>query len=44
MKTPRIREFDLARLACAIAIGAELWTLNHREFIDIPGLRLYSEH
>jgi predicted nucleic acid-binding protein len=27
--------------ACAIVRGAALWTLNPRDFDDIPGLKLY---
>jgi predicted nucleic acid-binding protein len=38
----RQREFDLAVAACAIANGAGLWTLNPRDFVDIPGLRLFA--
>jgi predicted nucleic acid-binding protein len=37
---PRRREVDLAVAACAIAQGAGLWTLNPRDFADIPGLQL----
>lgn len=40
---PRSREVDLAIAACALALGADLWTRNERDFIDVPGLRLYSE-
>lgn len=35
------RQADLAIAACAIEHGARLWTLNPRDFADIPGLRLY---
>ena len=35
----RGREIDLAIAACAIRREAELWTLNPRDFADIPGLR-----
>ena len=38
---PRGREIDLAIAACAIARDASLWTLNARDFRDIPGLPLY---
>ena len=38
----RAREFDLAVAACAIANGAGLWTLNPRDFVDVPGLRLFA--
>ena len=34
------REFDLAVAACALANAAGLWTLNVRDFEDIPGLEL----
>ena len=40
--SPRSREVDLAIAACAISIGAELWTHNISDFIDIPGLSLYA--
>jgi predicted nucleic acid-binding protein len=36
----RTREFDLGIAACAVTHGARLWTLNPRDFSDIPGLRL----
>lgn len=38
----REREVDIAIAACAITWGAELWTLNTRDFEDVPGLRLYK--
>jgi predicted nucleic acid-binding protein len=37
---PRGREIDLAIAACALVLGARLWTLNPRDFRDIPGLEL----
>lgn len=37
---PRGREIDLAIAAHALAIDAELWTLNGADFADVPGLRL----
>ncbi len=37
---PRGREMDIGIAACAIAWNADLWTLNARDFRDIPGLRL----
>lgn len=40
VRRPRGREFDLAIAACAIARGAELWTLNLADFRDIPRLRV----
>ncbi len=36
----RGREIDLAVAACALVAGAALWTLNPRDFADIPDLRL----
>jgi predicted nucleic acid-binding protein len=36
----RGREIDLAIAAVAIANSAALWTLNPRDFRDIPGLEL----
>ena len=38
----RGREIDLAIASCAIAQDAALWTLNVRDFADIPGLRLVA--
>jgi len=40
VRRPRGREIDLAIAACAITQGATLWTLNPRDFRDIPRLRL----
>ena len=37
---PRGREVDLAVAACALVQGAALWTLNHDDFRDLPGLEL----
>ena len=37
----RGREIDLAIAACALILGARLWTLNPRDFRDLPGLELY---
>lgn len=42
VKRPRGREIDLAVAACAITHGARLWTLNGRDFADIPGLELFA--
>jgi predicted nucleic acid-binding protein len=36
----RQREFDLCVAACALTSGAALWTLNARDFRDVPGLAL----
>lgn len=38
---PRGREIDLAVAACALSHGAALWTLNVRDFKDIPRLSLF---
>ena len=38
----RGREIDLAVAACAICWDARLWTLNVRDFADVPGLDLYT--
>lgn len=38
----RGREIDLAIAACAMASGADIWTLNPNDFRDIPGLRLVN--
>lgn len=40
VRRPRGRDMDLAIAACAIASDAALWTLNPRDFRDIPGLTL----
>jgi predicted nucleic acid-binding protein len=37
---PRTRERDLSIAACAIARGARFWTLNPKDFADIPELTL----
>jgi predicted nucleic acid-binding protein len=42
LKRPRGRELDVAIAACAIEHGAALWTVNPRDFRDIPGLKLYE--
>jgi len=41
MRHPRGREVDLAIAAHALAWDADLWTLNVKDFRDLPGLRLY---
>jgi len=38
----RHRELDLGIAACALAHGAQLWTLNPDDFRDVPDLRLYE--
>jgi predicted nucleic acid-binding protein len=40
LRRPRGRELDLAVAACAITHGAALWTLNRKDFREIPDLRL----
>ena len=42
VRRPRGRELDLAIAATAILQDAALWTLNPRDFADIPSLRLVS--
>jgi predicted nucleic acid-binding protein len=42
VKRARTREIDLAIAACALVHDARLWTLNHADFRDVPGIRLYS--
>jgi predicted nucleic acid-binding protein len=37
---PRQRSIDIAVAACALTQDAALWTLNPRDFKDIPGLQL----
>jgi predicted nucleic acid-binding protein len=37
----RSREIDLAIAACALVREARLWTLDHADFHDVPGIRLY---
>ena len=37
----RGREIDLAIAACALTLGARLWTLNPRDLRDLEGLELY---
>ncbi len=37
---PRGRDLDLAIAACALVDEAALWTLNPKDFSDVPGLRL----
>lgn len=40
VRRPRGRELDLAIAAHALVMEAPLWTLNHRDFADVPGLTL----
>ena len=40
VRRPRGRELDLAIAASAILYDADFWTLNPRDFADIPRLRL----
>ena len=42
VRRARTREADLAIAACAIRQDVELWTLNHSDFADVPGLRLFD--
>lgn len=41
-RVPRARQrgIDLAIAACAVVNRAALWTLNPRDFTDVPGLTL----
>jgi predicted nucleic acid-binding protein len=41
LKRGRGREMDIMIAACAIEHAAALWTLNPKDFEDIPGLTLY---
>jgi predicted nucleic acid-binding protein len=42
VRRPRGREIDLAIAATAIVHDAALWTLNPRDFADVPRLRLIA--
>jgi len=42
VRRARTREVDLAIAACALVHEARLWTLNHADFQDVPGIRLYG--
>lgn len=42
VRAPRGREIDLAIAACAIRWNAALWTLNGKDFRDVPGLDLFE--
>ena len=37
---PRARQADIAIAACALVQGASLWTLNERDFADVPELEI----
>ncbi|HEX5000818.1 MAG TPA: PIN domain-containing protein [Terriglobia bacterium] len=41
VRKARGREADLAIAACAQAADASLWTLNEKDFADIPNLKLW---
>lgn len=41
VRRARGRELDIAIAACAVTQDAHLWTLNHEDFQDIPGLHLH---
>jgi predicted nucleic acid-binding protein len=41
VKRPRGRELDIAIAACALSRSAQFWTLNPKDFQDIPGLDLH---
>jgi predicted nucleic acid-binding protein len=41
VRAPRGREIDLAIAACAIRWSAALWTLNVKDFRDVPGLNVF---
>ena len=43
VKGARQRQADLAIAACAMELGASLWTLNRSDFEDVPGLTLFGE-
>jgi predicted nucleic acid-binding protein len=40
LSRPRGRELDIAIAAHALVRGAMLWTLNEKDFADLPDLRL----
>jgi predicted nucleic acid-binding protein len=42
IRARRGREIDLAIAACAICWDAALWTLNVKDFHDVPGLELFG--
>ena len=42
LQRPRGREIDIAIAAVAICRDSHLWTLNARDFEDLPELRLFQ--
>lgn len=42
VKRARGREADIAIAACAQASGASFWSLNEKDFTDIPSLKLWK--
>lgn len=42
LRRGRERKWDFAIAACALTRGADLWTLNPRDFADIPDLALFD--
>jgi predicted nucleic acid-binding protein len=42
VKRARGRQADLVVAACALENNARLWTLNEKDFADVPGLTLYQ--
>jgi predicted nucleic acid-binding protein len=42
LRRARGREVDLAIAACALTLGAHLWTLNPDDFQNLSGLQLYE--
>jgi predicted nucleic acid-binding protein len=42
LRRSRQRHVDFAIAACALSRGAALWTLNPRDFADIPDLALFD--
>ncbi len=40
LPSAKARAMDLAIASCALPRGAALWTLNLRDFADIPGLEV----
>ena len=42
VRRAKSREIDIAIAACAIVHGGKLWTRNLGDFIDIPGMSIYT--